>query len=65
MDLNLDLEMGKSLGCLYWGILGAVKQTNKFWPKVALKAVSGELNELRKRDWNMCTGHLEDNSACL
>lgn len=40
LNLNLDLETGKSLGCLYWGILGAVKQTNQLWSEVALKAVS-------------------------
>lgn len=48
LNLNLDLETGKSLGCLYWGILGAVNQMNQFWSEVALKAVSEELHELRR-----------------
>ena len=51
--LKLDLDFGdsgKSPGCLCWGILGAVKQACQFWSKAALKALSEELNELRKSD---------------
>lgn len=51
--LNLDLDLGnngKSLGCLYWGLHGAVRQADEYWSELALRAVSEERSELRKGD---------------
>lgn len=51
--LNLDLDFGnngKSLGCLYWGLRGAVRQADEYWSELALRAVSEERSELRKGD---------------
>lgn len=53
----LDLDFGnslKSLGCLRWGILWAIKEADQFWSKVAPKAFSEELNELSKSNQNKC-----------